>query len=43
MISLKIIDNKLDIPLEITTSIPWKRMFFYLEKGEHIDMTAAIY
>jgi len=39
----KIIENKLDIALEITTSIPWKRMLYYLEKGEHIDMTAAIY
>ncbi len=38
----KIIGGKLNIPVELNATLPWKRMLHYLEKGE-LDMTAALY
>ena len=38
----KIIGEKLNIPVELNATLPWKRMLLYLEKGE-LDMTVALY
>jgi len=38
----KIVGGKLDIPVELNATLPWKRMLVYLQQGE-IDMTVALY
>ena len=38
----RLIGEKLDIPVELNATLPWKRMLIYLEKGK-IDMTVALY
>lgn len=38
----KIVGNKLNIPVKIDATLPWKRMLQYTEDG-NLDMVAAIY
>ncbi len=38
----KIVGERLNIPVELDATLPWKRMLHYLENGK-IDMTAALY